>query len=498
MIRPVSRRFALMGGAALALCGPAHATAPNQSLRPVSRGDDLMALTLGGVESLVAKYDLSGEVALAVADVDSGLVLEDLNPTIGLPPASVTKSVTALYALARLGGDYRFQTRLLVRGALENGILSGDLILAGGGDPTLDTNGLATLAANLKAAGLREVRGRFIVDDGALPYVRTIDEEQLDHVGYSPAVSGLALNFNRVHFEWRRESGNYRVSMDARTDRYRPEVSMAQMRVADRSLPVYTYADRDGVDSWTVARGALGNGGARWLPVRYPGAYAGDVFRTLARSQGIVLNAAEIRPGAASGARTLVSLESEPLTEILRGMLKWSTNITAEMVGLAATGAGGSRPVSLSASAAAMSDWAALALGMTGTRLVDHSGLGVASRMTARDMALALTRVRKDDLLRPLLNRIALRDSQGRTMSNHPIKVDAKTGTLFFVSCLAGYMTARDGTELAFAILTADTDRRAQAVASREERPAGSRGWNGTSKRLQQALIERWGLLYGS
>ncbi|MBB97880.1 MAG: D-alanyl-D-alanine carboxypeptidase/D-alanyl-D-alanine-endopeptidase [Rhodobacteraceae bacterium] len=498
MKRHLSRRFFLGGAAVSALGGPALAFAPEQSLRPVARGDDLLALSLGGVDQLVAGYNLTGTVGLSVADVRTGLELETLNPSTGLPPASVTKSLTALYALNALGPDYRFQTRLLARGKVADGVLQGDLVLQGGGDPTLDTDALATLAANLKAGGIREVRGDFVVDEGFLPYVPTIDPEQLVHVGYSPAVSGIALNYNRVHFEWRRGGSGYTVTMDARTDRYRPDVAIARMRVADRSVPVYTYADRDGIDDWTVARGALGNGGARWLPVRRPGAYVGDVFRTLARAQGIVLKPVVVSKGVTGQTTELVRFESEPLTEILRDMLKWSTNLTAEMVGLTATVARGWQPATLADSAARMSAWARQELGMTEAALVDHSGLGVDSRMSARDLTTALVRVRQEGILRPLLKRIAMRDSQGRTVGNHPIRVDAKTGTLFFVSALAGFMTAQDGTELAFAILTADTDRRAKAIAAGDERPPGARGWNGTSKRMQQALIDRWGLLYGS
>lgn len=498
MKKGVSRRFALTGGAALAFAGPAWANAPEKSLYPVARGDNLRAIALGGVESLVAKYNLTGTVGLAVADVKTGLMLEDLNPTTGLPPASVTKSLTSLYALDSLGPDHRFTTRLMARGPVVDGVLKGDLILLGGGDPTLDTDGLATLAANLKARGIREVRGDFIVDEGALPYVRTIDPEQLDHVGYSPAVSGIALNYNRVHFEWHRGGSGYTVAMDARSGRYRPDVVVAKMHVVDRTLPVYTYQDRAGIDDWTVARGALGDGGSRWLPVRRPGAYAGDVFRTMARSNGIVLTEAKVQSGVSAGATELVSLSSEPLTEVLRDMLKWSTNLTAEMVGLSASIARGGQPSTLADSAAQMSAWAAETFGTTGSLLVDHSGLGVDNRMTARDLTLALVEVRRSGVLRPLLKHIAMRDSNGRVVSNSQIKVDAKTGTLFFVSALAGFMTARDGTELAFAIFTADVDRRARAIVSGDERPPGARGWNGTSKRLQQALIERWNVLYGT
>ena len=498
MQRHVTRRFLLAGGAALALGGRALANAPTQSLRPVARGTDLRIRAVGSIDRLLAKYNLTGAVGFSVADVKTGLVLEDHNPTTGLPPASVTKAVTALYALDTLGPDYRFKTRLMATGPISDGVLKGDLILAGGGDPTLDTDALAQMAANLKAKGVREVRGKFIVYDGMLPYVRSIDPEQLDHVGYSPAVSGIALNYNRVHFQWKKSGANYVVTMDARTEKYRPDVVTAKMKVVNRKVPIYTYSDASGVDAWTVAKGALGNGGARWLPVRNPAAYAGDVFRTLARANGIVLDKAKVSATLPGGAVTLVTYESAPLSTILRLMLKWSNNLTAEMVGLTASVSRGRKPASLRASADQMNAWANKEYGMSSSKLVDHSGLGAASRLAPADLTRALVQVRQSGVLRPLLKRIALRDSKGRPTKSHPIVVDAKTGTLFFVSALSGFMTAQDGTELAFTIFTADTDRRAKAIALKDERPPGAKAWNGRSKNLQQALIERWGLLYGS
>ena len=106
---------------------------------------------------------------------------------------------------------------------------------------------------------------------------------------YSPSVSGLALNYNRVHFEWKRAASGWSVTMDARTEKYRPETNIAKMTVAARKAPVYTYTAKGKTDHWSVAQGALGNGGARWLPVRQPALYAGDIFRTMARAHGIVL-----------------------------------------------------------------------------------------------------------------------------------------------------------------------------------------------------------------
>ncbi len=497
MSGPVSRRL-FLGGLLSGAAGAALAAPPAVSLRPVARGTDLRALALPSPDKLVAGARLGGAVGFAVADLSSGEVLEETEAARGLPPASVAKAVTALYALDALGPGHSFTTRVLAAGPLRDGAVQGDLILAGGGDPTLDTDGLAELAQGLKAAGVREVRGRFRVWGGALPFERVIDPSQPDHVGYNPALSGLNLNFNRVHFEWRRSGGDYAVTLDARSARYRPNVRVARMAVAVRDVPVYTYEDAGGRDNWTVARGALGSGGARWLPVRKPELYAGEVFQTFAGAHGIRLGAPEPIRGLPQGATELAARQSAPLREILGDMLRYSTNLTAEVVGMSATAARGASVPSLAVSAREMSRWAGQRLGMGRAHFVDHSGLGDASRVTAGEMVTALAAAERAETLRPILKEIKLRDSRGRPVQDHSVTVRAKTGTLHFVSALAGYIDVAGDRELAFAILTADTERRAGLSRAERERPEGARAWNGRSRRLQQALIERWGVLYGA
>ena len=493
----VTRRFFLLSGSALIGAGGAWANAPVTSLRPHARREGLRVSTADGLKSVLQRAGLPGEVACAVADVETGLRLEAENGAAGLPPASVAKALTSLYALDTLGAEHRFQTRVMATGSVIGGVLKGDLILVGGGDPTLTTDHLAQLAKSLKTAGVREVKGGFKLWDGALPFVRTIDAGQPDHVGYSPAISGLALNYNRVHFEWKRAGQAWSVSMDARTEKYRPEVAMARMKVVKRTAPVYTYSDKGGADHWTVANAALGKGGSRWLPVRRPTDYAGDVFRTMARAHGIVLSKPKVVKSLPQG-KVLAQHNSAALSAMLRDMLKYSNNLMAEMIGMSATAASGRRPGSLKASAQAMNQWAAAKYGMSSTRLVDHSGLGEESRMTPNDLVGALIAARRAGQLKPLLKPFLLRDANGKVDKNHPIKVNAKTGTLNFVSGLGGFMTAADGTELAFAIFAADQKARSRIKRADRERPEGARGWNKKAKKMQQKLIERWGTVYGS
>ncbi|WP_296765314.1 D-alanyl-D-alanine carboxypeptidase/D-alanyl-D-alanine-endopeptidase [Sediminimonas sp.] len=491
MVNKYSRRLFLAGAGSL-LAGAASA-AISTSLRPRLRPSHVAPGVPAEAESLIAQALPDGVVSYAVADARTGEMLEDRHAARGLPPASVAKTITALYALDTLGEKHRFATRLLARGTLRDGVLEGDLVLSGGGDPTLDTRGLAALAADLKASGLREVRGRFVVWTGALPYTRQIDAAQPAHVSYNPAICGLALNFNRIRFGWTRAGKDYGVTLDARAGRYRPAVEMARITVVDRGMPVYTYSEKAGVDHWTVARGALGNGGARWLPVRRPDLYAADVFRTLTRAHGIELPREEIAE-TAPGGREIAVHHSDDLTTILRAMLKYSNNLTAEMIGMSASSARTGQPVGLRASAELMSRWTEVEMGMADVALVDHSGLSDGSRLQAADMVRALVSAPARQALEPLLKTIQVQLSDAGNAND--ITVRAKTGTLNFVSGLAGYIEGDGGRDLAFAVFSADLSRRAEIPRAQRERPSGARPWSRRARRLQRELITRWEQLY--
>jgi len=446
-------------------------------------------------EALISAARLGGEVAYAVADARSGRVLEARGGDLALPPGSVSKAVTALYALDALGANHRFLTRLVATGPVQGGRLAGDLLLVGGGDPTLDTDRLAGLAEALRERGLREVSGRFLVHAATLPAISRIDPDQPEHVGYNPAISALNLNYNRVHFQWTRSGGGWQILLDARGERFRPPVNVAEMRVVDRSLPVYTYSDADTVDRWTVAAQALGDAGGRWLPVRRPELYAGDVFRTLSQSFGLTLPPPQTVGASGIEGTVLVETRSDALGPILAGMLRFSTNLTAEVAGLSASLARGGVPGSLAASGAMMADWAA-AFGLRGARLADHSGLGDASRMAPQALTAFLASAHGAGVLRGMLHRFEMRDRNGNPVRNHPVSVQAKTGTLNFVSGLGGYFNGRGGGDLVFAIFAADMQTRSRLTGDARERPPGGREWTRRARTLQQQLIERWAAIY--
>lgn len=476
-----TRRFVLgglAGGMAGGLAPAALAKAPLSSIRPKPR---TAAGPVPGGE-IVAAAGLGGRTSFAIADAGTGEILEVMAPESRLSPASVTKAATAFYALDRLGPDYRFVTELVATGPVVKGRLQGDLVLRGGGDPTLDTDAMADLSAALREAGVNDIAGKLRIDASCLPSLPWIDPDQPDHVGYNPAIAGLNLNFNRVHFEWTRKSSDYEITMQARALRFRPAVRIARMAIEDRTGPVYTYEDTGTFDSWTVARRALGAEGARWLPVRRPADYAAEVFLSLARSHGLALKRGADASAEVTGT-VLARHESAPLRGMLEGMLRYSTNLTAEAVGLKATLEQGEEPGSLIRSAREMNRWFNGELGARSTGFVDHSGLGYGSQVSAPDMVRILLAARRERALKPILREMKTDAPDAR--------VFAKTGTLNFVSTLAGYIELGDR-RLAFAIFSADRERRDAIRVEDRERPPGARGWARRARAMQSALIESW------
>lgn len=496
MVKAISRR-ALLGGLGASLASPVFANAPERSIRPAPKLLDVSERLIPSADALIADANLGGKIGFVVAEAKTGLILEAHSPVLPLPPASVAKAITAVYGISSLGLEHSFETRVIATGPVEAGVVQGDLVLVGGGDPTLDTNALAALVKALKQKNVMTIKGDFIVDGHGLPYQRMIDPGQPDHLGYNPAVSGLNLNYNRVHFEWKRAGEDFDVSMEARSDQLRPAVKMAQMQIIDRKVPIYTYEDAKGIDYWTVARGALGKGGSRWLPVRRPDIYTGEVFQILARGEGIRLPSPKARSDRLEGT-ILASHRSRPLRDVAQGMLKYSTNLTAELIGLSASASRGSVPGSLMESGAAMADWMNTELGARRAFFQDHSGLSDQSRVSANDMVKALASAGPNGYLRELMKDVTPLDEMGRPINDAAYSIKAKTGTLNFVSTLAGYLTAPDGRPLIFAIFTADMERRAAIPRAERERPKGAKGWSRRSRVLQHQLLSRWALEYGT
>ena len=127
------KRRAVLSGLLSSAAGAVLAEAPLSSLRPSARTAAMPAAFLAPsqspiprvaprvratIEKLIAAADLDGTVGVVLADASTGEVLETVEGDVAVPPASVTKAVTALYALDALGGAFRFITSVFAVGSV--------------------------------------------------------------------------------------------------------------------------------------------------------------------------------------------------------------------------------------------------------------------------------------------------------------------------------------------------------------------------------------------
>ncbi|MEM7544058.1 MAG: D-alanyl-D-alanine carboxypeptidase/D-alanyl-D-alanine-endopeptidase [Pseudomonadota bacterium] len=501
MTRMLTRRL-LIAACLMGMALSASANAPG--FAPAPRAKPSITAPTGS--DLISRANLPGTVAFAVIDLATGQMLEAFQPDLPLPPASVAKIPTALYALEALGPDHRFETRLVAVGPIEDGVLKGDLILQGGGDPEVDTAALDLLAYRAVSGGLRKVEGQFLVDDSLIPAIDRIDHTQPEIASYNPSISGLNLNFNRVYAEWKPRGGQVNMNVQARSDTLSPPTDAVTIEVVDQTPNgrIFHFQGDFPKELWKVRRNALRKAGSRWLPVRQPALYSGSVFQRLARDAG--LNLSNAVPGQAPLVADIAArIESRRLADILTDMLRYSTNLTAEVTGMGATRTVVGSASSLLASGQAMSAWAGtfagFAPGDPGFVLTNHSGLSGDARTSARRLVELLAAADRRGFpslsggrgatLKALLPRKRYDDEDARAPEVEAT-MRAKTGTLNFVSALAGYIDTDAGKRLGFAIITADLPRRNAITDTTIERPSGSRAWANRSRRLQRALVRSW------
>lgn len=112
-------------------------------------------------KSGIAKKDISIYIKEAGKN---GKVIASLNPHNTRTPASVIKVLTTYAAVLKLGFDYRWPTQFYKAGNIQNGVLQGDLVIKGFGDPTLRDKDLETIVATIRTKGIKQIKGDIVID----------------------------------------------------------------------------------------------------------------------------------------------------------------------------------------------------------------------------------------------------------------------------------------------------------------------------------------------
>lgn len=371
---------------------------------------------------LLARSDVPGTVAMAVLDADGRPIFGHRAGRL-LLPASTQKLPTAAAAIARLGGDFRFQTtvRTTVRPDAD-GVVHGDLVIVGGADPTLAGPDFARVAPDrpraplerlvrqIKQAGVRRVTGRILGDP-------TILAEE-------PIAAG-----------W--------------LDRYFDEF------------------DATRISGLTVDQGRRlyrANGVVRSRQAEDPAREAARSLRALLRTRGVKVGgkARSVRSAPATTAE-LASIQSRPLQRLLEYTVQRSDNHIADTV-FRVLGAADQDPTWVGAAGATAQALAPLQLDWDGVVLADGSGLSRANRMPPRFLADLQSRMWRSNvatqwqqLLAVTAHRGTLRYRLRSTVAAG--RVYGKTGSLRDVSTLTGTVVGPIGRTVHFSIAGNDLTR---------------------------------------
>jgi serine-type D-Ala-D-Ala carboxypeptidase/endopeptidase (penicillin-binding protein 4) len=454
-------------------------------------------------ESLVARYGFADEDAgYLLFDLNNGKALDAHRPLESKIPASTSKVITTVAALQILGADYRFSTSLFTTGDIRSGVLTGAVYLRGGGDPTLSTDDLHELAVSLQKAGIKRVTGEFIFDESSLPTTPDIDLTQPLAVSYNPGLSALSVNYNRILLRWNHKPNTSTFTSTIFSPADGGPVPIKDITVGSLSSGldrrVKFVPDGSTLDRWLLSP-TLPPRGEIDLPVKKdPGRLAALLFRTICQQRGITLPLPQsgVVP---SDAHLVREIRSASLPDIITQVLRYSNNLSAELIGQAATRTLLGEAVQLKTSATTISNWYQRTLpevDWQNFRSLNHSGLSSLTRHSPQQLADILRYawthhlggVKFADLLSP--------PHWGKETEPIRSMVRAKSGTMSYADGLVGYLTTARGRQLGFVILLTDFARRAALDATFDvritEAPPEARAWTDRAKACEQALVTRW------
>jgi D-alanyl-D-alanine carboxypeptidase/D-alanyl-D-alanine-endopeptidase (penicillin-binding protein 4) len=419
----------------------------------------------------------SGQWGVLVISLTRGDTLYSLAADEAMLPASNMKLFTAALALDQFGADHRFGTDVLRDGLLTaDGTLHGDLILRGDGDPALSRRfypgsfgaPMDSLAALVAAAGVRRVTGSLIADASAFDTQR-IPEGWLSRylqAGYAARVSALSLNDNLVWIVVRpgRAEQAAAVSLDPSSE---IPLHSTVRTVAGSGARIVARNTSSGT---IEVRGTIGAsaGERRYLLVAEdPTAFTAGAFRRALAARGIeVVGETKFAP-APSGTEKVATLPSPPLARLVSVMNRESINIYAELLFRSAARAAFPQAVgSVDTGNELLQRFMTSEVGAAPGAVfaADGSGLSVLDRATPRSLVQLLAYAHNapwGDAFHASLPVAGESELLRHRMKSTPAQgnLHAKTGTTNAVISLGGYVTARNGELLAFAMIYNGTDR---------------------------------------
>lgn len=470
---------------------------------PAPRTDDRLALRHVIDSLLAAPETRSARWGVLIVDPEAGDTLYSHDAGKLMVPASNQKILTSAFALDALGPDFRFTTTFLARGTVREGVLDGDLLVAGRGDPSVSDHiagdamiPLEMAADSLLARGIRRIHGTVASHGNAFPDANIGWAWEHDDLATTSgaAVDELLFNegFSRILVRGGANPGDTAQVSTA------PATTFPTLRVlaltttrgtGRDSLPQLT-AVKDTLRGDVVVAGTIPVGDSATLLVthRDPAQAYLSALREALRERGITIDDSARPP--ADSADTLFALASPPLSQILAAFMKPSQNQIGEMlfkgVALARADTGTARTARRLLSER-LREWGAQPDGFL---VWDGSGLSRQDLVSPETLIRVLEAMRRSPHFQTYYDAFPVAGVDGtlRTrMRSTAAEGNArgKTGTLSNVRSLSGYVTTADGRILLYSVLannylvpTAYISRVQDTIAVRLARLRGVRGAN--------------------
>ncbi|PBC71005.1 D-alanyl-D-alanine carboxypeptidase/D-alanyl-D-alanine-endopeptidase (penicillin-binding protein 4) [Streptomyces sp. TLI_235] len=429
------------------------------------------------LDALLADARLANaQAGVQVLDATTGQVLYSRQPGALLTPASTMKTVTSTAALELLGADHRFTTEVRTTGTTYGGKLVGDLVLRGGGDPSLLVQDLDDLAAKVAASGITTVTGRVLADGSRYDSTPlgpgwAWDDEPYS---YSPQISGLTVANDP---EYQMDTVQVTVTPGAAGEKAKVALVPAEAPMkftggittgAAGSGATADVERRRGANELLLS-GSIAAGAAPatyWVTVEDPATYAAKVFAGALARHGVKVQRGVQTATGSETSQPLASHDSKTLAELVVPMLKISNNGIAEHltkeIGKVKGGKG---------------DWAtginqvkaflkANGLETPAGRQVDGSGLSRYDLITPAKMAGLLKVAQDKPWFNAWYNALPVAGNPDRMVggtlaarmrgTKAENNVHAKSGSMSGVDNLMGYATAPDGHKLIFSVMVSN------------------------------------------
>ena len=451
--------------------------APSLPSKPASESPDRLVALQQHVAELLANPDVSaGTWGVDVRSLQAHDTLIATNAHRLLMPASTMKTITLAAACDQLGWDFSYETRVVPRGSIADGVLDGDLVIVGSGDPSLDDwDGSATTvfrswAARLRELGVHAITGRIVGDD------RVFSDDGLGSgwmwddlaFSYSAPASGLQFNEGAAQVIVSPGAAIGDVAMLSIAPSYAgvaPRGTVRTVQAGGGASISMQQSARSSAIGFTGTIALDAGRQVRTIAVQNPTQYFVSAVR-----EALIANGIDVRGPAVdvddlaesvspAGAEAMLTHRSPALSSLADTLMKLSQNMYAETL-LRTMGKQRSGVGTADAGRAVVRD----VLASWGVRpsevlMADGSGLSRYNLVTADAMVTVLAHVYDDVRLRqPYLDTLPIAGRAGTLSARMKGtaaegNAHAKTGSFTNARAVAGFVRTADGEPLAFSII---------------------------------------------